>query len=66
MFLKERRGEGMDGRHILHFFKYEAENKKYVIWALTARILIRVASLVYLLPPAFLEQRPNSWNRSGL
>ncbi|CAL5374358.1 unnamed protein product [Camellia sinensis] len=32
--------------------------KKYVIWGLTARILIKAASVVYQRPPAFLEQNP--------
>lgn len=56
----------MGEKYMLHFFDYEAENKKFVIWALTAGILIRAASIVYQRSPAFQERRPNFWNRSGL
>ncbi|KAL0295655.1 UNVERIFIED_CONTAM: Nudix hydrolase 11 [Sesamum calycinum] len=41
------------------------ENKSYVIWALTAGILIKAASVVYQQPPAFEERRPTFWNRSS-
>ncbi|XAR66539.1 NAD(+) diphosphatase [Bertholletia excelsa] len=69
MFLKdenrrEEKREWMGHKYVLHFFDYEAENGKYVIWALTAGILIRAASLVFLRPPDFLERRPQFWNRS--
>lgn len=46
-------------RHLLHFFDYNTGDKDYVIWGLTARILIRVASLVYQRPPAFVERIPD-------
>ncbi|XP_058100682.1 nudix hydrolase 15, mitochondrial-like isoform X1 [Magnolia sinica] len=41
----------------LPYFRFQAENKKYVIWGLTAGILTRVASVVYQRPPPFDEQR---------
>ncbi|XP_008225198.1 PREDICTED: nudix hydrolase 15, mitochondrial-like [Prunus mume] len=67
MFLKDenRRAEEnkwMGHKYLLHYFNYEADGKEYVIWAFTAGILIRVASIVYQRQPAFLEQRPKFWN----
>ncbi|XVE88164.1 hypothetical protein DITRI_Ditri19aG0046300 [Diplodiscus trichospermus] len=67
MFLKDENRwaeerEWMGEKYLLQYFAYEAENKEYVIWALTAGILIKVASIVYLRPPAFLEQRPKFWD----
>ncbi|KAF4388864.1 hypothetical protein F8388_019043 [Cannabis sativa] len=67
MFLKDenRRAEEKEWKghkYLLHYFDFEAESKKFVIWALTAGILIETASLVYQRPPAFLEQRPYFWN----
>lgn len=50
--------EWMGEKYLLHFFDYEIENKRYLIWGLTAGILIRAASVVYQRPPAFLEQSP--------
>ncbi|KAJ4703602.1 nudix hydrolase 15, mitochondrial-like [Melia azedarach] len=69
MFLKDenRRAEEkewMGNKYLLHYFDYEAEGKKYVIWALTAGILIHAASVVYQRPPAFLERRPKFWSGS--
>ncbi|XP_052202461.1 nudix hydrolase 11-like [Diospyros lotus] len=69
MFLKNenRRAEErewMGDKYLLHFFDYEAENGKYVIWALTAGILIRTATLVYQQHPDFQERRPKFWTRS--
>ncbi|PON99102.1 Dihydroneopterin triphosphate diphosphatase [Trema orientale] len=63
MFIKDenRRAEERDwmgNKYILHFFDYETENKKFLIWGLTAGILIRAASVVYQRPPPFLEQNP--------
>ncbi|KAE8674254.1 Nudix hydrolase 22 [Hibiscus syriacus] len=60
MFIKDENRnaeerEMMGEKYLLHFFDYETEDKKYLIWGLTARILIRAASVVYQLPPAFLE-----------
>ncbi|KAL5772290.1 hypothetical protein ACOSQ2_012214 [Xanthoceras sorbifolium] len=70
MFLKDenRRAEErewMGYKYLLHFFDYEAEGKKYVIWALTAGILINVASVVYQRSPAFPERSPKFWNRAA-
>lgn len=49
----------MGDKYLVHFFDYETDNNKYLIWGLTAGILIRAASVVYQRPPAFLEQKPN-------
>lgn len=48
----------MGDRYLIHYFDYETGGKKYLIWGLTAGILIRAASVVYQRPPAFLEQTP--------
>ena len=48
-------------KHLVHYFDYEVDNKKYVIWAITAAMLIRAASVIYQRPPEFLEQRPKLW-----
>ncbi|KAK6149982.1 hypothetical protein DH2020_017507 [Rehmannia glutinosa] len=69
MFLKnenrrEERMEWMGYRYMLQYFDYKADNKSYVIWALTSAILIRAASVVYQRPPAFDESRPQFWGRS--
>ncbi|KAK8349448.1 hypothetical protein V6Z12_A06G141100 [Gossypium hirsutum] len=63
MFIKDENRsaeerEWMGEKYLLHFFDYEIENKRYLIWGLTAGILIRAASVVYQRPPAFLEQSP--------
>ncbi|PHU04338.1 Nudix hydrolase 22, chloroplastic [Capsicum chinense] len=63
MFLKDenRRSEErewMGEKYLIHLFDYEMDNKKYLIWGLTAGILIRAASVVYQRAPAFLEQNP--------
>ncbi|XP_044496966.1 nudix hydrolase 15, mitochondrial-like isoform X2 [Mangifera indica] len=55
--------EWMGDKYLLHFFDHEAEGKQYIIWALTAGILIKVASIVFQRPPAFSERRPKFWNR---
>ena len=41
----------------IQYFDYEKENLKYVIWGLTARILIHAASIVYQRTPDFVERR---------
>lgn len=51
--------EWMGNKYLIHFFDYESKNQKYMIWGLTAGILIRAASVVYQRPPPFLEQNPN-------
>ncbi|KAM0064148.1 putative NUDIX hydrolase domain-containing protein [Helianthus debilis subsp. tardiflorus] len=73
MFLKDEhrrseKREWMGEEYLVHYFDYETPaaaaaaagggNKKYLIWGLTAGILIRAASLVYQRPPDFLEQAP--------
>lgn len=50
--------EWMGEKYLIHFFDYETENKKYLIWGLTAGILIKAASVVFQRPPAFMEQNP--------
>ncbi|KAF5729153.1 hypothetical protein HS088_TW21G01311 [Tripterygium wilfordii] len=64
MFIKdenrrEEEREWMGEKYLIHFFDYETENKKYLIWGLTAGILIRAASVIYQRPAAFVEQNPN-------
>lgn len=49
-------------KYLLHYFDFEAGGNPYVIWALTAGILIRVASIVYQRSPAFSESRPPFWD----
>lgn len=63
MFLKDenRRSEErewMGVKYLVHYFDYETETNKFLIWGLTASILIRAASIVYQKPPSFLEQDP--------
>ncbi|KNA15407.1 hypothetical protein SOVF_098570 [Spinacia oleracea] len=63
MFIKDENHraeerEWMGCKYLIHYFDYETVNKKYVIWGLTAGILIRAASVVYQRPPPFLEQNP--------
>ncbi|CAN6553157.1 unnamed protein product [Malus baccata var. baccata] len=58
--------EWMGDKYLLHYFDFEADDgKEYVIWALTAGVLIKAASTVYERPPAFLEQRPKFWVSGG-
>lgn len=56
---REEEREWRGYKYIVHFFDYETENKKYLIWGLTAGILIKAASVVYQRPPAFVEQNPS-------
>lgn len=51
----------MGEKYLLHYFDYEAEGRKFVIFALTAGILIETASMVYQQSPAFVEMKPNFW-----
>uniref|UniRef100_A0A0E0LUE8 Nudix hydrolase domain-containing protein n=1 Tax=Oryza punctata TaxID=4537 RepID=A0A0E0LUE8_ORYPU len=62
MFLKDENRtseerEKMGQTFTIHYFNYEKENQKYLIWGLTARILIHAASVVYQRPPDFPERR---------
>lgn len=50
--------EWMGEKFLVHFFNFETGNKKFVIWGLTASILIHAASIVYQRPPSFPEQKP--------
>ncbi|KAK6154758.1 hypothetical protein DH2020_009006 [Rehmannia glutinosa] len=70
MFLKDENRrqeerEWMGYKYVLHFFDYQAENESYVIWALTAGILIKTSSIVYQRPPAFEERMPKFWSRNS-
>ncbi|XP_027346525.1 nudix hydrolase 15, mitochondrial [Abrus precatorius] len=63
MFLKDENRsqeerEWMGEKYLIHHFDYNVEHKRYLIWGLTAGILIRAASVVYQQPPAFMEQNP--------
>ncbi|OAY24904.1 nudix hydrolase 15, mitochondrial [Manihot esculenta] len=63
MFIKDENRrveerEWLGEKYLIHFFDYETEKKKFLIWGLTAGILIRAASVVYQKPPAFMEQNP--------
>ncbi|CAA7040914.1 unnamed protein product [Microthlaspi erraticum] len=73
MFLKDknRRAEEREHegeRYLLHYFDYCCEDKErnFIIWALTAGILIRVASIVYQRSPEFQELKPRFWNQPKL
>lgn len=68
MFLKndnrrEVEGDWMGQKYALHYFDYKANGRTYVIFALTAGILIETASLVYRQSPAFEERKPNFWHK---
>ncbi|GKV36806.1 hypothetical protein SLEP1_g44898 [Rubroshorea leprosula] len=54
--------EWLGDKYLLHLFDNEVEKEKYTIQALTAGILIKVASVVYQKPPAFLEPMPKFSN----
>ncbi|CAN0891382.1 Nudix hydrolase 22, chloroplastic [Linum grandiflorum] len=63
MFIKENgRVEERDWKgekYLMPCFEYEAGDKKYEIWGLTAAILIKVAAIVYQQPPPFLDRNPS-------
>ncbi|GAB4827048.1 Nudix hydrolase 15, mitochondrial [Ancistrocladus abbreviatus] len=68
MFLKndnrrEEEREWKGEKYLIHFFDYEVKNKKHVIYAFTAGILIRAASIVYQRSPAFTERMPTFWTK---
>lgn len=70
MFLKnenriEVEREWMGKKYLLHYFHYEAKGRKYVIFALTAGILIETATVVFQRSPAFAERKPNFWNKAS-
>ncbi len=45
--------EWMGQEFTIHYFNYEKGSEKYVIWGLTAGILIHAASVVFQRPPDF-------------
>nr|CAB3482813.1 unnamed protein product [Digitaria exilis] len=62
MFLKDENRtseerEKMGQTFTVHYFTYVNGNHKYLIWGLTARILIHAASVVFERPPDFPERR---------
>ncbi|GLJ48710.1 hypothetical protein SUGI_1027290 [Cryptomeria japonica] len=64
MFLKDENHrseerEWMGFNYTVDYFDYETENKKFLIWGLTAGILIRAASIVYQQRPAFTATMPD-------
>lgn len=69
MFLKnenrrqEEREVGGD-KFLHHYFYHKTNDRVYVIWALTAGILIDTASLVFRRPPDFQQRMPKFWNRN--
>ncbi|KAH9606569.1 hypothetical protein KSS87_009147 [Heliosperma pusillum] len=68
MFLKDENRrevekEWIGEKYMLHYFDYKFEDKIYVIFALTAGILIQTASMVYQQSPAFLVMEPKFWNK---
>ncbi|XP_023736668.1 nudix hydrolase 11 [Lactuca sativa] len=70
MFLKdennrrhEEREHGGD-KYWLQYFYYETNNRVYVIWALTAGILIAASSLVFRRPPDFQDMPPKFWHKT--
>ncbi|XP_072972595.1 nudix hydrolase 15, mitochondrial-like [Typha angustifolia] len=63
MFLKDenRRSEErewLEEKFLVHYFDYDTGDQKFVIWGLTASILIHAATVVYQRSPAFTEQKP--------
>ncbi|XP_030465971.1 nudix hydrolase 15, mitochondrial-like isoform X2 [Syzygium oleosum] len=64
MFLKEENHrceerEWLGWKYILHVFDYQPERETFCICGLTARILIRVASVVFQRPPSFDLHTPD-------
>lgn len=56
----EHRGE----KFLHHYFYHKTNDRVYVIWALTAGILIDTASLVFRQLPDFQPRMPKFWNRN--
>ncbi|GKA60293.1 NUDIX hydrolase 11-like protein [Tanacetum coccineum] len=66
MFLKDENRRHVEkefegDRYLLQYFDLETDNKAYVIWALTAGMLIAAASLVYQRKPDFEPRMPKFW-----
>ncbi|KAH7365863.1 hypothetical protein KP509_18G050000 [Ceratopteris richardii] len=58
MFLKDQGHRCEDRKWLgftfrLHFFEHEVGDEKFLIWGLTASILVRCASFIYRRPPEF-------------
>jgi len=79
MFLKEENyrseeKQWMGFNYTDHYFNFQAGNTKFLIWGITARILVCAASVIYQRPPSFSEvvldfsgiQSANSWRMSKL
>ncbi|PKU63267.1 nudix hydrolase 15, mitochondrial-like [Dendrobium catenatum] len=63
MFLKDENHrseerEWMGEKYLLHYFDHEINKKKFLIWGLTASILIHAASVVFQQRPSFPEMKP--------
>ncbi|KAG0462532.1 hypothetical protein HPP92_021008 [Vanilla planifolia] len=63
MFLKDdnhrsEERQWMGENYLLHYFTYESNGKEFLIWGLTASILIHAASVVYQQQPSFPERKP--------
>ncbi|CAM6086808.1 unnamed protein product [Calypogeia fissa] len=65
MFLKEenywfQEWDWLGVKYRVHYFDYAATNgEKFLVWGLTASILIRTASIIYQRKPDFLEFAPD-------
>ncbi|XP_059642897.1 nudix hydrolase 11-like [Cornus florida] len=64
MFLKENshrceEREWQQWKYAVHLFDYESEQGAFLIWGLTASILIRAASIVYQRSPPFAKHLPD-------
>lgn len=51
--------EWMDWKFVIHLFEFKSEEENFIICGLTARILIRVASIIYQRTPPFQEHFPD-------
>lgn len=51
--------EWMGWKYGLHIFDYELEQEEFMIWGLTATILIKAASLIYQRSPPFQPSLPD-------
>lgn len=64
MFLKDENyrseeKQWMGFNYTVHYFDFQTGNKKFLIWGLTASILVRAASVIYQRPPSFSEVVPD-------
>lgn len=49
----------MGWKHIAHLFDFESDQGEFLIWGLTASILIRAASVIYQQSPFFQSHLPD-------